>query len=355
MPAASVDTFFACSLMVLLVLSTMASTSKLLYPYLERTADTNAIAKYREISKYILLHLGTPANWGESNQTTPSTFGLASAETSVQYDLDPDKVSRLNSQNDYALDYAEAFSALGMPEISLRIEIKPVFEITTNLTATRAEANRTVYTFEISTRKHGRLVTADLVVYVIAEDFAEATDVSVSDGRTHLNVTISNAVGGPAVLVAFAKSSYDERLFSFGICPFAHNSASPKLNRAFVSLSPLNHTLTALFVASDVTMSTVYAFTYGHAATLVKSANGSNVATYNITHFAEPCPTLIVATGHNSTTFFTEQVAYPHVPVQFGADSASTQARSDIFSFTYLVSIASAIYDCTLWIGGLRT
>jgi hypothetical protein len=341
--------------MVLLVLSAMASTSKLLYPYLERTADTNAVAKYREISKYILLHLGTPANWGESNQTTLSTFGLANAETSAQYNLDPDKVSRLNDQNEYALDYAEAFSALGMPDVSFRIEIKPVFEVTTNLTAIRAEANQTVYTFEIWAEKHGRAIAADLMVYVVAEDFAEATDVSVSDGRTYLNVTLSNAVGGPAVLVAFARSSYDRRLVSFGICPFAHNSASPKPNRAFVSLSPLNHTLTALFVASDVTMSTVYAFTYGHDATLVKSANGSNVATYNITHFAEPCPTLIVVTGHNSTTFFTEQVAYPHVPVQFGAYSASAQARSDVFAFTYLVSIGSAIYDCTLWIGGLRT
>ena len=354
MPAASIDTFFACSLMVLLVLSAMASTSKLLYPYLERTADTDIVARYREVSKYILLHLGTPANWGQSNQTKLSTFGLANAEASAQYDLDPDKVSRLNAQNDYALDYAEAFSALGMPDVSFGIEIKPVFEVTTNLTATLSEANQTVYTFEVSTGKHGRYVTSDLMVYVVAEDYVEAKNASVSSGRTHLNVTLSNAVGGPAVLVTFARSSYDRRLVSFGVYPFAHNSASPESDRAFVSLSPLNHTLTALLVASNVTMSSVYAFTYGHCDIPVMLANGSNVATYDIMDFAEPCPTLIVATGYNLTAFFTEEVAYPQVPVQFGAYSATSQTRSDVFAFTYLVCIGSAIYDCTLWLGGLR-
>ena len=55
MPAISVDTFFACSLMVLLVLSAMAGASKLLYPQINSAVDENIAERYREISKYLLL------------------------------------------------------------------------------------------------------------------------------------------------------------------------------------------------------------------------------------------------------------------------------------------------------------
>jgi len=48
MPAISVDTFFACSLMVLLVLSAMASTSKLLYPHINNTVT---IASLKGVGK----------------------------------------------------------------------------------------------------------------------------------------------------------------------------------------------------------------------------------------------------------------------------------------------------------------
>jgi len=112
MPAISIDTFFACSLMVLLVLSAMAGTSKLLYPQLNNAGNENIAKRYREISRYILLSAGTPSNWGENSQSIPETFGLAEADSDNPYELDVDKVSRLNTENRFALSYAQMFTTL---------------------------------------------------------------------------------------------------------------------------------------------------------------------------------------------------------------------------------------------------
>jgi len=52
--------------------------------------------------------------------------------------------------------------------------------------------------------------------------------------------------------------------------------------------------------------------------------------------------------------FFEEWSAYPQVPLQTGADFAGSPTLSNVFSFTYLVTINSALYECTVWLGGPR-
>jgi hypothetical protein len=77
LPAISIDTFFACSLMVLLVLSAMAATAGLLYPPISSSFGTEASKRYEEIAKHILLNVGKPADWGKNSQTVPEELGLA--------------------------------------------------------------------------------------------------------------------------------------------------------------------------------------------------------------------------------------------------------------------------------------
>jgi hypothetical protein len=353
-PAASVDTFFACSLMVLLVLSAMASTSKILYPYINYASDKNVAEKYRQISKYLLLNAGTPSNWGENNRTALTTFGLAKVGSENPYDLDRDKVSRLSSENIYAISYAQAFSTLKMPDITFRIEIKPMFEVAIRLEATYEEANRTVYQFAISLEKHGSPVLADLQCYVVAEDFVGTTSIFFRGGKTYVNATLPNTIIGPALIIVFAKSAYDSRIVSFSSHAFAHNSRQPTPNRTFLRLSPLNHTLTATFIQPNVTLMKAYAFTFNYNSTLTQVVADSYSAIFAIPHFADSSPTLIVATGTNSTTFFTEVAAYPQIPLQTGADFENLETRTTVFAYTYSVTIESAIYECTIWLGGPR-
>ena len=75
MPASSIDTFFACSLMVILIVSAMAGTTKVVQPYLDDLAHTNGIERYKGIAEYLLGSTGTPANWGTKN-IVPSAFDL---------------------------------------------------------------------------------------------------------------------------------------------------------------------------------------------------------------------------------------------------------------------------------------
>jgi len=353
MPAISIDTFFACSLMVLLVLSAMASASKLLYPHIN-AMDTNTAERYESVSKYLLLNDGTPSNWGQNCQVIPENFGLAKAGSDNQYELDIDKVSRLNNENLYAVSYPQIFTALGMSDVSFRIEVEPIFEAALNLTATFEGANETSYEFEILTQKQGVPVQAELKFYVVAENYLETSHACVSSGRTYVNTTISNDVNGPVLVVVFARSVSNAKIVSFSAYRFAHNSTEPKPKGTFLGLSPLNYKLNVSLICPETDLSDAYALSFNYSSTLTQTANNSQSATYNIPRFLDPSPTLIVATGWNSTSFFTEWTAYPQIPLQTGMDFASSTTLSNVFAYTYLVTIDPALYKCTIWLGGPR-
>ena len=354
MPTISVDTFFACSLMVLLTLSAMAATSKILYPYMNNMNNANSAEKYGETSKYLLLNDGTPSDWGKNSQATPEIFGLAKSGADEPYALDIDKVSRLNSENLYALSYAEIFAVLRIPDTSFRIEIKPVFEVAIDLTATFEAANETTYQFGISTEKHGVLVQAELNCYVIAENYLNSSKGDTANGETSVNVTVPANVNGPALLIVLARSCYDSKIASFNSYAFEHNSTVP-IQTSFLALSPLDYNLTVSYAYPAIEMGNVYALTFNYNSTLTQTSNDSQSASYTISEYLDDSPTLLVATGWNQTSFFIECTAYPQIPVQVGADFENSVSLSDVFAYTYAVTVNSVIYECTIWMGGPRT
>ncbi|MEM3458825.1 MAG: hypothetical protein QXL71_05100 [Candidatus Bathyarchaeia archaeon] len=351
MPAISIDTFFACSLMVILALSAMAGTSKMLYPYINNVADQNIQERFKEISRYILLNAGAPLSWGQNSQTMPEIFGLAKAEAQGPYELDIDKVSRLNSENLYALSYAQIFTALKMSDVSFKIEVELIFEVSISLTATFNGTDETVYQFEVLTEDQGIAVQADLKGYVIAEDYLEATNVYASNGRTSLNVTLPNTVEGPVLFVVFAKARCDNRIVSFGVYAFAHNSAEPSSKGTFLRLSPLNYVLNASFAYPETVLSDAYALTFDYNSTLTQIASGNQSAAFQIPQFHDSSPTVLIVTGQNLTTFFAEWATYPQIPLQIGADLSNLLVTSNVFVYTYIVTIDSGFYKCTFWLG----
>jgi len=354
MPATSVDTFFACFLMVLLVLSAMAATSKILQPFVFNGRSENTSERWNALSKYILQNIGTPEDWGESRAVPPSTFGLARADGSMPYEVDIDKVCRLNSENAYAVTYGQAFMALGVADASFRIEVKPVFEVNVSLEATFPSYNDTVYNFEVLTTRHGVTVETELACYTVAQSYLELHYVDTSDGRGYVNITLSNTVTGSALLVVIAKSLSDSRMATFYVCAFAHNSLAPNPKGTFLRLSPLNYSLDASFIQRDINLSEAYALTFDYRSTLVQATSNNESATYGLPFFLDSCPTVIVVTGHNSTVFFAEWTTYPQIPLRAGADFSNATSLSNVFSYTYIVSINSAAYECTVWLGDLR-
>jgi hypothetical protein len=339
--------------MVLLVLSAMAATAKIIYPSINGTFDVEAAKRFREIAEYMLLNHGEPSNWGQDGQTVPEAFGLAEAAENP-YTLDVDKVSRLNGENLYALSYAQIFTSLKISDISFRLEIKPVFDIHINLTEVFEGLDGTTYEFEVLTEKSGGIVPVKLKYYVIAENFLEASDFCSSYGETSFNVTISNNASGPALLVVLAKSSSNTKIVSFNVYAFAHNSPEPKAKGMFLKLSPLNYSLTASLNSLETTLSTAYALTFNYSSMLTQTANANQSATFSIPKLLDSSPTVLVVTGWNSTEFFAEWTAYPQIPLQIGASLTDSPNLSNVFAYTYLVTIGSAIYQCTVWLGGPR-
>ncbi|MEM3623166.1 MAG: hypothetical protein QXZ02_03555 [Candidatus Bathyarchaeia archaeon] len=355
MPTISIDTFFACSLMVLLVLSAMAASSLLLSPHINSISNENISERYAEISKYLLLNVGEPQDWGQNSQTIPENFGLAKAGSDTPYELDIDKVSRLNSENQYALSYATIFSALKMPDVSFRIELKPIFDVAINLTATHPSypsVNETTYQFEISTIKQGIPVQAELKSYVVARSYFEAKDAFVSSGDTYINVTLSNAVEGDALLIVIARSVSNTKIVSFGTYVFAHNSGEPNPNATFLRLSPLNYTLNASCLYPEMTLLDAYALAFNYYSILTPTANSNQSVEYGIPHFVDSSPTLMVITGLNSTSFFAEWVTYPQIPLEIGTNFANSNSLSNVFAYRYVVTVNSALYECRVWVGG---
>lgn len=354
MPAVSVDTFFACSLMVLLVLTAMATTSKVLYPHIENGAGNDVSLKAMEISRYLLLTAGYPADWGQHGQMVPDSLGFASADDDLAYGLDVDKVSRLNSESRFSLGYAEMFSALGMPDVSFRISLKPLFDVTAELAHIYPLTDETVYEFDVLIDKNGLTVAGELVWYVVAGEYLGSGTAPALDGQVSFNVTLQNALQGPGLLVVFVRSCYDDRMGSFSFQRFAHGLVLPEPDGTFLRLSPLNNTLDAYFLAENLSVLDVYALTFGHNFSLIISGGSGQSMTYQIPGLADSGPIVLVATGRNGSRFFAEWAAYPQVPVVAGADLAGATGLADVSACQCVVSVRGGLYECTVWVGGLR-
>jgi len=340
--------------MVLLILTAMATTSKVLFPYIENTTGKDRASKAIEISRYLLLTAGYPVDWGQDIQTIPNSLGFAETEAVAPYDLDIDKVSRLNSENRYSLSYAQMFSALGMPDVSFRIQVKLCFDVTIELTRTYPLPGEIVYQFGVLTDRNGLMVASELVWYVVAAEYLGSGTALALEGQASFNVTVQDTVDGPGLLAVLARSCYDDKMVSFGVYSFTHGSVSPQPNGTFLRLSPLNDTLDAYFLAENLNMSDVYSLTFSRRLTLMSSGGSNQSVMYDIPRLIDSSPIVLVATGWNGSRFFAEWTSYPQVPVVAGADFAGRGGMAEVSVYQYVVAIRDAVYECTVWVGGLR-
>ena len=338
MPAISIDTFFACSLMITVVVAAMAVTAKMVQPYLSGIEDLDQKEYLREIADYILLNPGSPQNWG-SNKTSPiESFGLAKNDSLTPYELDIDKVCRLNPENAYHISYLSLIKAIKAKKVAIRISIQQILDILITPIANQSDGSLTNYTFQIRVKRNGFPVSASLHCYIIAKNFFNYVSAETSsNGEATVSFTIPNSSNGTALLVTFARSSQDSRITSYAVYAFGHLSGNPLPNNSFVSLSPLNYTLYANKLFENATFLEAYALTYSYNKTMTPVSN----VTYAIPKFLDKSPIVLVVTGINSSTFFAEWTAYPQIPLEMGANMQSSENSS----FMYIVSISQALYE----------
>jgi len=353
MPASSIDTILACSIMIILVSSAMAITSMTLHPSLNELSHRNDIERYQQLAKYILLNPGTPPNWGSMSEVVPSSFGLASMNSLHPYQLDIDKVSRLNGENAYSITYFQLFEAFGVSDVALRIEIETLFHVSVSLVSTSIGENETTYNFETLTKKSELPVSAKLSCYVISKGYVDSLVSSTSSsGNGSVSFTIPNSANGTALLVSFAR--IETQIVAFNVYPFSHNSSTPEPNGTFMRLSPLNYTLNVSFSYPNEEVLRAQVFTHGYTFELTQISRDNQTAEYVIPHLLDSSPMIIVITGSNGSSSFAEWVSYPQLPIEMGADLSGLDAASKITSLTYTVTINFALYEFNIKFAGPR-
>jgi hypothetical protein len=348
MPASSIDTFLASSVMIALVLSAMVGTTGILQPYLGGLSQRNYAERHHQLAKYLLLTTGTPAEWGSLPDAVPNSFGLASADSFHPYELDIDKISRLNNESAYSITYPQLLESFGTPDVALRIEVKTIFDLSISLTSTLEEESETTYGFEFHTEESGFPVSAQLRCYVVVRDHVQNLTLSTSStGNGSSEVTIPNSKNGTALLVTFAETK--PQIVAFNVYPFGHNSSTPEPNGAFMRLSPLDFMLTASLSFSDEEVLGAQIFTSSYCFNMTQVSESNQTAEYEFPQLLDSSPMILVITGFNGTSSFAEWVSYPQLPLETGADLS----KSNVFSFTYIVSINYVLYDLTIKCGGM--
>jgi len=353
LPSSTVDTFLACSVMILLVLSAMVGTSKLLTPYLYDLSNRDEAERFEQLATHILLSSGAPSNWGQSRNTIPTNLGLAKADSPMPYELDIDKVSRLNRENAYSLAYSKLWEAFGAKDAVFQIEVKPLFDVSISPISSSTLGNQTVYEFEIATKKAGMPVGADLSGYAVVQSFVDRAKSSTSSsGVGFLSASIPNSVNGTVLLTVFARAKANAQMVSFNTFAFVHNSSAPLVNGTFTKLSPLNHFLNASLLYSTIEILKAQIFTFNYNFSLIEKTHEVQSVEYLVPNLLDSSPMIMVLTGHNGSDSFAEWVSYPHLPFQIGASFNNSIAGTKIVSRSHIVTINAALYEViTKWAG----
>jgi hypothetical protein len=342
--------------MIMLALSAMVGTSKVMTPYLTDLAHRDDTGRFQHLASHLLLTTGTPTNWGQLADSVPSTLGLAKANALQPYELDIDKVTRLNSENLHSLDYSELWQALGVKDASFHIEVRTLFQLSIELISNSTQGSDRVYEFEITASKSGLPISTRLHSYVVLKDFVNETMSSTSsDGVGTFEIGIPNSINGTTLLLVFAQATVNPQMVSLGAHSFGHNSDNPLPNGTFARLSPLDYVLNATFNYTTVEVSKAQVFTFSYNFSLSVRTQGVQTAEYSIPRLLDASPMVMVLTGVNGSTSFAEFVAYPQAPLQIGADFNESIAGSRIAVYRHAVTINSALYEVVTNWGGLSS
>lgn len=346
MPTTAIDTFFACTIILAAALIATASLTSTLQTGVLGTVDTNTNSYLQAIADRIVTGAGAPANWGSSN-STPTDFGLATSPSSIPYQLDVDKISRLNSQNNCFLPYLNMVQAANLNGIALGISISQIMGVTMQLLNKCSVGNQTSITFNVITNVQLQPVSASLNCYTLADDyFSNATGNTSSIGIGTITVQVPSAQQSNATIFLFAKASFDDRVTSYAVYNLATETQQSEPTNAALSLSALNNCITFQTNSSDLTIQNAYLLTYDYAQ---NNPSINSVAPFQFPSLIDTSPLLIVVCGLNQGVAFQQWVSYPQVPLIAGSTFVGTEQNV----FTYTVTIGGVLYNLQVSLGSV--
>jgi hypothetical protein len=342
LPASSFDTFFACTIIVAVALIGMAFLSSTMQIRIASTQDINKNSYLKAIADQIVTNTGSPVNWGIS-KALPVDFGLASSFSHSAYELDLDKICRLNNLNNYSLSYLDLSKSAKL-DMALGMKVSQLINVKIMQSSNFTVGSNTSFTFQISADIDSKATSASLRCYFIADTYLTEVNASIPDiGIGQVTVQIPTSETDNALLIAFARASIDDRITSYAIYNFAHSTQESIPSSTNLALSPLDYILnlndTSLRVLNG------YVFSYSFQQHLL-SLEGSQVA---IPKLLDKSPLILIIEGSNGTNLFKEWTAYPQIPLKIGANFDDSEQNI----FSYIVTVNGVFYRLDLSLGDL--
>lgn len=343
MPTTSIDGFFGCTLLVIVALIVLASFAGAMQTNIQSQQGVNDQNYLKTTAEQIVCSVGSPSDWGSSS-VAPASFGLAK-EAGQVYELDIDKISRLNNECLSALTYYETSKAAKLYDLSFGITLTQMLSITITPTSNTTDGDTTTYNFQVYVTANLQPAPSNIQCYIISpSQVSNVSTTTSSSGIGNFSFDLENSDAGPVLLAVFAKANLDERLTAYQTYNFTHISGE-QTSQQILNLSPLDNMLTVNITQPDTTVASVYAFSFSHQSELTEVQSGN----YTIPSYLDKSPILLVAAGSSQGADFTEWTSYPSVPLTFGSNFANTEQNT----FVYNVTINDVLYKLTITLGEL--
>jgi hypothetical protein len=344
-PTNSLDTFFACTILVAAALIATAFLTSTMQARIDSTQEINKDSYLKAIADHIITSPGTPSDWGTSH-SLPQDFGLAQSQSTTPYELDMDKISRLNSQNNDSLTYADIAQAAKL-NLALGIRVSQLLSVSVQQSENHTIGSQVSFTFGVSTSIDSKPADTSLHCYVVAKNYLSNQTDSTSNGFGDLTVQIPSADADNALLVVFARASFDDRITSYAIYSFADSTQQTAPSNNFVALSAIDYTLSWTPVFLGVTVQNGYLLSYSYQSNLASPSS----AGCPIPKAIDQSPFVIVVCGQNGTDYFEEWASYPQVPLTAGSSFEGSERNI----FSYIVTIKGSLYKVDLSFGGMAS
>ncbi len=348
MPTSSFDTFFACTIILAAALIATGFVTSTMQTRIDNTKNINQQSYLQAIADHIVTSPGTPSNWGTSSNV-PSDFGLAASPSTLAYVLDADKITRLNSLNNDSISYFDMENAAKLNNLAVGITVSQIMNINLEQAGNFTSGSDVYFTLSVSTSIDSEPVAASLNSYVVANNYIFNISSSTSNVESaNITVQIPTAARGNALIIVFARASFDDRITSYAIYNLADSAQETVPSSSFLTLSPLNHELNFITNSSGLIIQNSYVFSYAYQQILAYTSGATQCAIPNL---VDKSPLIIVACGSDNGTYFQQWVSYPQVPLKAGSDFSGSQ--QNVFSYT--VTVNGVLYKLDVSLGGLAS
>lgn len=285
----------------------------------------------------IITNPGTPINWGISSGV-PVDFGLATGYSTIPYELDIDKITRLNNLNNYSLSYFDMENSAKLRNIAFGITVSQVMSINIEQLSNRTIGNDVSFTFAILTSVNSEPTAANLDCYVVSNNYQNNIVNSTSGiGVGCLNVQVPSSSASQALLIVFARASMDDRITSYAIYNFQNSTQESASSNNILSLTPLNYTLRLMTNSNDIAIQNGYVFSYSYQQNLTPAQGTSQ---FLVPRLIDKSPYILLICGYNNGVYFQEWTSYPQVPLKSGSNFENSERNV----FSYMVTINNVLY-----------